>query len=202
MHQARKRLPTMQNIICNPQRYRGQRMTGKLSDLSYCDLITLYKFHTGEWYAVPSEGKIYNRFHKELVGTLNDGYRIVGTTYHNVKLNVMVHRAVWIAVHGRTPEPHMQIDHLNGDKTDNRIENLMERTDKENKNNLATKWKKYGENNPNSKLSIEARIEINRAMKGAESVSPITRAKILKDLCSKYSITDTTVRTIAKEEII
>lgn len=175
-------------------------MTSKLSDLSYCDLIALHKFVTGEWYCIPSEGKIYNRFHRELVGTVTDGYHIIGTTYHEVKVNIMAHRAVWIAVHGRTPEHGMQIDHINGDKTDNRIENLIERTDKENKNNMATKWKRYGENNPNAKLSAAAVVEIREAMRGAESVAPVTRAKILKDLCNKFGVSDTCVRNIAKGE--
>lgn len=44
------------------------------------------------------------------------------------------HRIIWMMVNGRDPKVH--IDHINGDKADNRIANLREATTSENKFNI------------------------------------------------------------------
>lgn len=44
------------------------------------------------------------------------------------------HRVIWAIVHGREPKVH--IDHINGDKADNRIVNLREADASENKYNI------------------------------------------------------------------
>lgn len=54
--------------------------------------------------------------------------RVDGTDYK-------AHRLVWVYVQGNWPED--QIDHINGIKTDNRICNLREATDQENKQNIS-----------------------------------------------------------------
>lgn len=45
--------------------------------------------------------------------------------------NVMAHRVIWAMHHGKWP-PH-EIDHINGDPSDNRIDNLRAATSSENK---------------------------------------------------------------------
>lgn len=83
-------------------------------------------------------GKIIRRksgrgFHfvpgKEAGGKANDGYR-------RIKLDMksyQVHRIAWLYVHGVFPS--FFIDHINGVKDDNRIENLREVTRSQNKMN-------------------------------------------------------------------
>ena len=54
-------------------------------------------------------------------------------------IHIMMHRAVFAFCHGRWPT--QQIDHINGCKTDNRIGNLREVSDSENKLNMVHPWK-------------------------------------------------------------
>jgi hypothetical protein len=57
---------------------------------------------------------------KEAGSLSNNGYLIVGLKQKLYK----VHRIIWLYVYGYCPENY--IDHINRDKTDNRIENLRE----------------------------------------------------------------------------
>ena len=55
------------------------------------------------------------------VGSFNNkGY--LKATLHTRGL--LVHRIIWVLVYGKFPE--QEIDHINGNKTDNRIENLRD----------------------------------------------------------------------------
>ena len=54
------------------------------------------------------------------------------------RVHVYLHHAVWAVCNGRFPE--RQIDHVNGNKRDNRIENLREVSDSENKMNMLHPW--------------------------------------------------------------
>lgn len=62
-------------------------------------------------------------------GVINaGGYRQVGVN----RRIVYVHRLVWLWVYGELP---VEIDHINGDKSDNRIANLRAATGGQNKQN-------------------------------------------------------------------
>ena len=49
------------------------------------------------------------------------------------------HAAVWVWHHGRFPD--RQLDHLNGNETDNRIQNLREVSQSENNYNMLHDWR-------------------------------------------------------------
>lgn len=68
------------------------------------------------------------------------GYIVVSLSKFGVRKSCKVHRCVYSAFHGPIPQG-MQVNHMNEDKADNRLENLNLLTNKENCN-----WGNYGIN--------------------------------------------------------
>ena len=67
------------------------------------------------------------------------GYLCVLCSLGKRQVFVYLHHAVWAVCKGCFPVE--QIDHINGDKHENRIENLREVSDRENKLNMLYPWK-------------------------------------------------------------
>lgn len=65
----------------------------------------------------PEKGLLYNKEKRAVGAKRTDGYLDIG---HKDK-NLLVHRLVFVMYYGYLPN---QIDHINQDKTDNRIDNL------------------------------------------------------------------------------
>jgi hypothetical protein len=69
--------------------------------------------------------KIFNiRYADKECGTLVNGYMQIRFRVDNQPFMVKVHRLVWFIVNGKLPEK--DIDHINGEKLDNRIINLRD----------------------------------------------------------------------------
>lgn len=80
----------------------------------------------------------YERKRKPTLNSL--GYLVITLTKNGKQTVKRVNRVVWEAFNGPIP-PGMQVNHINEDKTDNRLENLNLMTSKEN-NNWGTRTQK------------------------------------------------------------
>ena len=89
-----------------------------------------------------------SRYGRTIRGGKRDkgGYLSIHCNIDKRRINVFVHHAVWAVCNGRFPE--QQIDHINGNKQDNRIENLREVSQSENNMNVLHPWK------PNAKTGL------------------------------------------------
>lgn len=78
-------------------------------------------------------GVFVSRLYGKPVGFVHRGYLAVKLWHKGKERKFRLHQLVWLYVHGRWPDP--MLDHINGDKTDNRLENLREVTNKQNSEN-------------------------------------------------------------------
>ena len=85
-------------------------------------------------------GVVVNRkLNRVVKGAINSaGYMLTRLWIGGQNPAITLHHMVWGVVHGRLPT---QIDHINGDPKDNRIENLREVSQSENIMNSVHAWK-------------------------------------------------------------
>jgi hypothetical protein len=101
--------------------------------MNQSQLISLlqYSQDTGIFEKPANAGSRGRKIGGYIVGCKNTiGYIVVSIN----KKKYYAHRLAWFYVHGEWPEHH--IDHINGDRSDNRISNLRKSTNSENMQNI------------------------------------------------------------------
>lgn len=131
------------------------------------------RINAGLWSIDPEAGVVYGTRGQPIGVRSTQGYIYV--TYRDpadrrIYHNALVHRVVWEHVHG--PIPGLDINHLNGVKTDNRIANLEAVTRAENNRHAretGLQVSVHGELQPNAKLTERQVREIYRRAWAGES---------------------------------
>ena len=120
---------------------RGMAMN---DDFEFFNERLFYNEKTGIFYWRETE-LIHARMRGREAGTLSVGYVVISVKKDGKQRIFKAHRLAWLFINGNFPK--LQIDHINGIKTDNRIENLRETSSFQNMQNLKTAQK-------NNKLGV------------------------------------------------
>lgn len=109
------------------------------------------------------------------------GYVDINLSHGNVHQNRTVHSLVCEAFHGPAPSSEHEVSHGNGDRSDNRPENLSWKTHLENEAEKVTHGTiPVGQDHYNSKISEEMVREIRLRFSNGERPAPIARNLSLK----------------------
>lgn len=127
----------------------------------------------------------------ELKGTNVKGYHVVSIRNGQTKLQCRVHRIIWISQHGVIPDGYC-IDHINNDKSDNRISNLQLLTPEQNSHKAHDDGLyKCGLDNKATKIDPAVKDEIAFIY----AISDLTQ----RQLAEMYGISKSRINQIIKE---
>ena len=186
-----------------------------MTAINDCNLnFFLNKIKTGELFF--KDGVLFRKRgngSSRRVGRLTTpGYIQISGTIAGKSVTILEHRLIWAFYHGIDGmKPKMQINHLNGDKTDNRIENLELVTQSENmKHAYSTGLMKAmkGSDNPDSRLDerrvlmikvlLETGIFKNREVADVFGVSGTNIGHIMRGSTWGHVTTDSIARVDTK----
>lgn len=152
-------------------------------------------------YSVSSLGSVKSYYKTKsypfilLKKTIRNGYYSVGLSINGLEKRVNVHRLVACNFIPSSKE-QTQVNHIDGNKLNNNVENLEWCTSKENVNHahkMGLVNTPYGEMHANSKLNVKSVLEIRSKY--------IKRVKTYKSLALEYGVSKATITEIINRQI-
>lgn len=151
---------------------------------------TICRFFRDGYFYCSKQGEIFRPGrNKPLVGSSNRGYRMATLSASGEKLSVCIHQAIWIFFNGGFPE-WLEINHKDGNKGNNRLENLELVSHAENMDHASRAGliQDRGESHPKAKLNSSKVKNIRDEY--------ATGTHTLGTLASKYGVSDSTISNI------
>lgn len=93
------------------------------------DYAVFVKGMRGDWVAYPESGRIYSNIRGDFLKPVDiQGYLMLSFSYMHggkqYKTRVSIHRAMWILCRGIPPYLYADVDHIDGNRKNNRLDNL------------------------------------------------------------------------------
>lgn len=123
---------------------------------------------------------------QEVPGSVVNGYLAGNFNIDGEKKQIRLHRLIWIAAHGGIPEK-MTIDHINGQKMDNRLKNLR----------LLTAEDNCSEAHRNGQYSYDRTIPRRKYREVAEAA--LLHGETHHTIARRYGVTRGRVTQIVRE---
>jgi hypothetical protein len=138
----------------------GEMTTDELIACALANGDVICDFDTGKVYGTRGPGGMKLDKPRELGMVHPSGYTIINLSAGGEKKQVKAHRLIWMAAYGAIPDGYV-VDHINNDKSDNRLSNLQILTPENNSHKAcADGLYKSGEENGRAKLTAEIRTHI------------------------------------------
>ncbi|HJJ48725.1 MAG TPA: HNH endonuclease [Methanocorpusculum sp.] len=163
---------------------------------AFPDFVASQKILREEWIVDTKTGKIYYPTGKEIPAHMNNaGYLKIRTVFENVKLGIFVHRAVMIAERrGRTIPRLFTINHINENKTDNRVENLELKTITEN----IQMYYLSGGRETGSPIRSLKNEDVRRIRRECKNLDKKAHAQKIAAFAEEFNVTKSTIRSAAR----
>lgn len=148
-------------------------------------------------YAISSDGIVLNKHRNKTVKASRNhwGYMVVGLTVNKKRFNHQIHRLIANAFIPN-PEGKTQVNHIDGNKSNNRLENLEWVTPSENKIHAYTVLNQKaarGENHGVAKLTMERVKEIRQQY--------LTGEVTMQSLANQHQVCIQTISNVVHHKI-